>query len=95
MQFTPAAYNILAADASAGHSSGYDLALVDEIGLLKERDRSLISGLRSSVSAKGGKFVSLSVRGSGPFIPEILKRRGDPALRVHLYEAPAGARAGQ
>ena len=35
--------------------------------------------------------MSLSVRGSGPFIPEILKRRGDPALRVHLFEAPKGA----
>ena len=58
----------------------------------KNGDRPLINGLRTSVSAKGGKFVSLSVRGSGPFIPEILARSGDPALAVHLYEAPAGAK---
>ena len=83
--------DILSADASAGHSSGYDLAVIDELGLLKERDRPLVNGLRSSISAKGGKFISLSVRGSSPFIPEILARRGDTALRVHLFEAPKGA----
>ena len=83
--------DILSAEKSAGHSSGYDLAIIDEIGLLEERDRPLVNGLRTSVSAKGGKFISLSVRGSGPFIPEILARRGDPALRVHLFEAENGA----
>ena len=83
--------DVLSADASAGHSSGYDLAIVDELGLLEERDRPLVNGLRSSVSAKAGRFISLSVRGSSPFVPEILKRRGDRALRVHLFEAPKGA----
>ena len=83
--------DILSADRSAGHSSGYDLAIIDELGLLGERDRPLVNGLRTSVSAKGGKFISLSVRGDGPFISEILKRQGDPALRVHLFEAPKGA----
>ena len=51
-----------------------------------ERDRALVNGMRSSVSARDGKFLSLSVHGSGPFIPEILARRGDPALAVHLYQ---------
>ena len=44
--------------------------------------------MRSSVSARDGRFVSLSVFGSAPFIPEILERRGAPGLAIHLYQAP-------
>ena len=31
--------------------------------------------------------LRLSIRGDGPFIPEILDRRGDSDLAVHLYES--------
>ena len=79
--------DILSADANSGAASGFDLAIVDEIGLLSERDRSLVNSLRSSVSARNGRFVSLSVRGDGPFVPEILARAGDPALAIHEYAA--------
>ena len=84
--------DILSSGSDAGAASGFDLSIVDEIGLLRERDRALISGMRSAVSAKGGRFVSLSVVGSGPFVPEILERhrRGDdPGLAVHLYQSDA------
>ena len=81
----------LAADSNAGASAGFDLAICDELGLLKERDRDLIASLRSSVSARDGKFVALSVFGSAPFIPEILERRGAPGLAIHLYQAPEKA----
>ena len=37
--------DILSADKSAGHASGYDDSLIDEIGLLAERDRDLVSGM--------------------------------------------------
>ena len=37
-------------------SAGFDLAVVDELGLLKERDRDLIASMRSSVSARDGKL---------------------------------------
>ena len=83
--------DILSSDSDAGAASGFQLAIVDEIGLMRERDRPLINGMRSSVSARDGKFLSLSVFGSGPFIPEILDRRGDPALAVHLYQPDEGA----
>ena len=79
--------DILAAEAHAGAASGYDLAIIDELGLLKERDRDLVAGMRSSVSAKDGKVHCFVVFGSGPYIPEILAREGDPALAVHLYAA--------
>ena len=83
--------DILAADANAGASAGFDLSVIDEIGLLKERDRDLIASMRSSVSARAGKFVSLSVFGGAPFIPEILERQGAPGLAIHLYQAPEKA----
>ena len=63
---------ILSADKSSGHASGFDFAIIDEIGLLTERDRDLVSGMRSSTSAKDGKFISLSIVGDSPFTKEIL-----------------------
>ena len=85
------AVDILAADRNAGAASSYDLAIVDEIGLLAEKDRPLVASMRSSVSAKRGKFVALSVFGPGPFVPEIVNRRGDPALALHVYQSREGA----
>ena len=84
--------DILAAEANAGAAAGFDLAVCDELGLLKERDRALIASMRSSVSARDGRFVSLSVFGSAPFVPEILERRGDRGLVVHLFQAAEKAR---
>ena len=82
--------DILSADRASGHASGFDLAIVDEIGLLAERDRAFVAGLRSSISARDGRFLSLSIHGDGPFVPEILKRQGDPSLAIHHYAAPDG-----
>ncbi len=77
----------LAADKSAGHASGYDLVIVDELGLFPERSRDLMAGLRSSVSAKGGRLICISVRGDSPLLQEMLDRAG-PACPVHIYAAP-------
>ena len=43
--------------------SSFDLVVVDETGLMPERSRELLAGLRSSVSAKGGRVLHISVRG--------------------------------
>ena len=82
--------DILSADKNAGAASSYDLAVVDELGLLSERNRALVNSMRSSVSAKGGKFLSLSVFGDGPFVSEVLERKGAAGLAVHHYRAPEG-----
>ena len=50
----------LSADRTAGHASGYDLVIVDETGLLQERARDLLAGLRSSVSARNGSIRHIS-----------------------------------
>ncbi|MCY4028369.1 MAG: terminase large subunit, partial [Acidobacteria bacterium] len=83
---TAATVEIEGAGYASGHASGYDLAIVDELGLLAERHRPMVAGMRSSVSAKGGRFVALTIHGPGPFVPEILNRRGAPGLAVHHYE---------
>ena len=83
------AVDILSSDSTSGAAAGFDLACFDELGLTVARDRELVNSLRSSVSARNGRFLSLSVRGTSPFIPEILERRGDPALAIHEYVAAA------
>ena len=83
--------DILSADKNSGASAGFDLAIIDELGLLEERHRDLVNSMRSAVSARNGRFLALSVRGTAPFVPEILDRRGDPALAIHEYAAPPDA----
>ena len=82
--------DILAADKSAGHASGYDDSLIDELGILSERNRELVSGMRSAISAKNGRFIALSIQGAAPFTAEMLERAGQPGIAVHHYTAPDG-----
>ena len=84
-------FEVLAADKTAGHSSGFSTVLVDETGLLQERDRPLLSGLRSSTSARDGKVLHITIRGDGPHVPELIERRNDAAVVVHVYEPPEGS----
>ena len=74
----------LSADKSAGHSSGYDLVIVDETGLFPLRARDLLAGLRSSVSARNGKVRHISIRGDSELFAEILD---NPAVVSHVYAA--------
>ena len=64
----------LASERTAGHSSSFDLVIVDETGLMHERSRELLAGLRSSVSAKAGRIVHISVRGDSPLFAEVLEQ---------------------
>ena len=76
----------LSSDRTAGHASGYDLVIVDETGLFPERSRELLAGLRSSVSAKGGRIIHISVRGDSPLFDEVLD---NPMTVTAIYEAAA------
>ena len=82
--------DILSADKSTGHASGYDDSLIDEIGLLAERDRDMVNGMRSAISAKDGRFIALSIQGAAPFSAEMLERKGQPGIAIHHYTAPEG-----
>ena len=78
---------ILSSDRTAGHSSSFDVVIVDETGLMPERSRDLLAGLRSSVSAKNGRIIHISVRGDSPLYGEILT---NPATVAHIHAAPDG-----
>ena len=78
----------LAAERTAGHSSSFDLVIVDETGLMPERSRELLAGLRSSVSAKAGRIIHISVRGDSPLFAEVLD---NPATVSRIFAAPEAA----
>ena len=82
--------DFLSADRTAGHASGYDVALADEMGLYPEKGRALVAGLLSSTSAKDGRLIAISVMGDSPLTAELVQRRDDPSVVVHAYHAPAG-----
>lgn len=79
--------DFLSADRSAGHASGFDDAICDELGLLQERDRTLVNGLRSSVSARNGRFIAISILGDSPLTREMLDRKHLDTTCVHLYQS--------
>ena len=81
--------DFLSADRSAGHASGFDLAIFDEIGLAPERARDLAAGLLSSTSARDGRLIAISVIGDGLLSREMIERKDDAATAVHIHAAPA------
>lgn len=84
----------LSADKVSGHASGFDIVIVDELGLMGEGDRELIAGMRSSTSARDGRLIALSIRGESPMLEEMIDRADLPTCSVHLY-APEAGEAGE
>ena len=79
----------LSADKSSGHASGFDDAIIDEIGLLEERNRALVQGMRTAVLAKNGRTISISIWGFGPYCRELeLRAKNDKQTYVKVYRAP-------
>lgn len=78
----------LAADKSSGHASSVNLAVIDELGLMAENRRELVNAVRSSISARDGRMIAISVRGDGPMLGEIIDRADDPAVYVQLHAPP-------
>ena len=84
----------LSADKASGHASGFDFSIVDELGIMTERDRDLVAGMRTATSARDGRFLALSIRGESPLLEEMLKRgEALETCAVHLH-APAPAEDG-
>ena len=81
--------SILAAESYSGHARGLDLAVVDETGLLDESYRPLLAGLRSSLSARDGQLMHISIRGGSPLVAELIEQ-DDPEVHVEVYSAPEG-----
>ena len=82
--------DFLAADRATGHAVGADLAIIDEAGLLQEKERGLWNAMLSSVSGRDGKLICISIRGDGPMFGELAGRRD--SQRVHFVEFAADPR---
>ena len=81
--------SILASEKASGHGLGVDLGVLDDGGLVPESKRDLYSAVRSSVSARDGRVLAISIMGDGPLMREIKARSNDPAVVFHEYAAPA------
>ena len=83
--------DILSADKNSGAAAGFDDSLIDELGLLHERNRELVNGMRAAISARDGRFIALSIMGKSPFTRELLEQREDQSVCVHVYQASKDA----
>ena len=82
--------SFLAADRGVGHALGLDLAIVDELGLMEERDRPLVEGMYSSVSGRDGRVWCLGIQATGPMFAEMEERakEGGSSIFFRKYAAP-------
>lgn len=77
----------LAADKATGHAIGADLALIDEAGLLAEKDRPLWNALKSSISGRNGAFWCISIQGDGPMFAEMEALDGSRTVHWRRWQA--------
>ena len=80
--------DVLSCDKNAAIARGADLVCCDEIGKYQEKDRELLNSLRASLAARHGRFIAISIYGSGPHVPEFVARRDHDGVCVHLYQPP-------
>lgn len=83
--------DFLAADRATGHALGLDLAVLDEAGLMLERDRSLWGAMLTSTSGRDGRLVAISIRGEGPMFSELAERASDASVEWTEYAAAEDA----
>ena len=81
----------LAADVSStGHGLGCDTGVFDELGILRESRRGIYQAVKSSVSARDGRTIAISIMGDrSSIMHEIKARSNDPAVCFHHFAAPA------
>ena len=82
--------SILAADKATGHAVGSDLVIIDEGGLLSEKDRDLWNACLTSISGRSGRLICISIRGDSPILSELSKRKNQSGVVWHEYAATAG-----
>lgn len=89
---TGGALECLSADKHSGHAGGYDLVCCDETGLMDAlKHRELVAGLHSSLSARRGRLIHITIRGDCELVEELISRseRTPETTYVRVYEAPA------
>ena len=83
---------LVTASSRTGHSSSLDLAILDEAGLLTERQRGLWEAVQSAISARNGRLLAVGIRSTGPMFGEMLEDQGQSYSHVEHYAAPLSAR---
>ena len=76
------------AGSAKGSAVGCDLVILDEAGLLAERDRSMVAKLYSSTSNRRGRVIALGAQYDGFVIQDLKARRHLPSVHVVEYAAP-------
>lgn len=79
--------DFLAADRATGHAIGADLAIIDEAGLLQERQRELWNALFSCISGRNGKLWCISIQGDGPMFEEMAQRAETEGVHWRRWKA--------
>lgn len=77
--------SFLASGKFKGQGKSLDLAIADEIGLYDQNSRTMVSSMRSSTSAAGGRFVAISIRGHSDFVSEGEQRRDMDGVEFMHY----------
>ena len=83
---------LVTASSRTGHSSSLDLVILDEAGLLIERQRGLWEAVQSAISARRGRLLAVGIRSTGPMFQEMLEDQGEGYSHVEHYAAPLSAR---
>ena len=77
--------SFLSGSGNSGQAAGADLSVIDEMGLLEERDRPLVQAMTTATAGRDGRLLAISIRGSGPFMEEA-KERAKTLLSVYYKE---------
>lgn len=81
----------LSAEKNAGQSEIYDVVIADELGLFPPKGRELVTGTIGALGTSDGKFIAISVLGHSELTRDLVARRGEPGVAVHLHQAPPDA----
>lgn len=87
-----AVVEFLANDPSSGHGTSADLAIIDEAGLLTERDNQVWAAVEDSLAARSGRLICISVRGHNPRFSDMAERaKTNRSTYWQEHVAPEGA----
>ena len=71
-----------------GHGHGADLAILDESGLFERRFAHVVTSLVASTVTRGGRLLSISIRGKSGIVEEAEARADGKRVIFHDYSAP-------
>lgn len=75
----------LSAEKNVGQASGFDIACIDELGLFPLKAREMVAGIRSSISARNGRIVAISISGFSELLTEFEDRADQAGTYVQSH----------